>query len=108
MAPASAPAFATYPSLRDTSVIVTGGASGIGMAIVRAFAGQGSKVGYLDFDVDQGARLAAELQADGAQVRFEPCDLRVVGALRQAVATLAEVHGPARVLGNNAGRDDRH
>jgi D-xylose 1-dehydrogenase len=108
MAPASAPAFATYPSLRDTSVIVTGGASGIGMAIVRAFAGQGSKVGYLDFDVDQGARLAAELQAEGAQVRFEPCDLRVVGALRQAVATLAEVHGPARVLVNNAARDDRH
>ena len=57
------PSFATYPSLRDTSVIVTGGASGIGMEIVRAFAGQGSRVGFLDFDVENGNALAAELQA---------------------------------------------
>jgi D-xylose 1-dehydrogenase len=103
-----APSFALYPSLRDTGVIVTGGASGIGMEIVRAFAGQKSRVGFLDFDVEHGAALEAELQADGAQVRFEPCDLRDIDALRRAVAALAAVHGPARVLVNNAARDDRH
>jgi D-xylose 1-dehydrogenase len=108
MAPSSTPSFAIYPSLRDASVIVTGGASGIGMEIVRAFAGQRSKVGFLDFDVEHGETLAAELQAGGGHVRFEACDLRDVDALRHAVAALAEVHGPARVLVNNAARDDRH
>jgi NAD(P)-dependent dehydrogenase (short-subunit alcohol dehydrogenase family) len=103
-----APSFALYPSLRDAAVIVTGGASGIGMEIVRAFAGQQSRVGILDFDVEHGAALAAELQAAGAPVRFEPCDLRDVAALRAAVAALAAAHGPARVLVNNAARDDRH
>ncbi|MGV3516022.1 SDR family NAD(P)-dependent oxidoreductase [Luteitalea sp.] len=106
--PSSPSAFATYPSLRDAAVLVTGGASGIGMEIVRAFAGQGSRVAFLDFDEHNGARLAAELQATGAQVRFEPCDLRDIDALRRAVAAVAEAHGPARVLVNNAARDDRH
>ncbi|WP_291982717.1 SDR family oxidoreductase [Luteitalea sp.] len=106
--PSSPSAFATYPSLRDAAVLVTGGASGIGMEIVRAFAGQGSRVAFLDFDEAHGARLAADLQATGAQVRFEPCDLRDIDALRRAVAAVAEAHGPARVLVNNAARDDRH
>lgn len=106
--PSSPSAFATYPSLRDAAVLVTGGASGIGMEIVRAFAGQGSRVAFLDFDETNGARLAAELQATGAQVRFESCDLRDIDALRRAVAAVAEAHGPARVLVNNAARDDRH
>src|SRR5829696_9938099 len=104
----SAPSFATYPSLQDASVIVTGGASGIGMEIVRAFAGQGARVAFLDIDVEHGHQLAAELQAGGGQVRFELCDLRDVDALRRAVVAIAEAHGPARVLVNNAARDDRH
>src|SRR3954462_4008530 len=108
MAASSEPVFATYPSLRDASVIVTGGASGIGMEIVRAFAGQRSRVGFLDFDVEHGEKVAAELQAEGHQVRFEACDLRDIDALRRAVAALAAAHGPARVLVNNAARDDRH
>lgn len=101
-------AFATYPSLRDAGIVVTGGASGIGMEIVRAFAGQKSRVGVLDFDVERGEALAAELRASGSQVRFEPCDLRDIDALRRAVDALAAAHGPARALVNNAARDDRH
>jgi len=100
-------AFATYPSLKDKSVIVTGGASGIGAEIVRAFAGQGSKVAFLDFDVERGEALAAELGTP-ARVHFEPCDLRDIDALRHAVAAVAAAHGPAQVLVNNAARDDRH
>ena len=101
-------AFATYPSLQGTSVFVTGGASGIGAEIVRAFAGQGSRVGFVDFDGDHGTALAAELDATGARVRFELCDLRDIDALRQAFHSLAAAQGPARVLVNNAARDDRH
>jgi NAD(P)-dependent dehydrogenase (short-subunit alcohol dehydrogenase family) len=102
------PAFAIYPSLKDTSVFITGGASGIGAEIVRAFADQGSKVGFVDFDLEHGTALARELAAKGAQVRFEPCDLRDIDALRRAFASLADAQGPAHVLINNAARDDRH
>src|SRR5690349_6548238 len=105
---ASGRAFATYPSLHNAAVIVTGGASGIGMEIVRAFAGQRSRVGFLDFDVERGQQVEAELGGRGEQVRFEACDLRDIEALRRAVASLAEAHGPATVLVNNAARDDRH
>ena len=107
-APLAATSFATYPSLKDRSVIVTGGASGIGAEIVRAFAGQRSKVGFVDFDTARGSALAAELTSGGAVVRFEPCDLRDVPALQRAVAALADANGPAQVLVNNAARDDRH
>jgi len=100
--------FAIYPSLKDRSVIVTGGASGIGAEIVRAFAGQHSKVGFVDFDTARGNALASELSADGGRVRFEPCDLRDVPALQRAFTSLASAHGPAMVLVNNAARDDRH
>jgi D-xylose 1-dehydrogenase len=100
--------FATYPSLSNKSVLVTGGASGIGAEIVRAFAGQGSRVGFVDIDVERGAALAKALAASGGRVQFVACDLRDIAALTHACATLADAHGPAQVLVNNAARDDRH
>jgi NAD(P)-dependent dehydrogenase (short-subunit alcohol dehydrogenase family) len=98
-------AFASYPSLQDTSVVVTGGASGIGAEIVRGFAGQGARVGFLDLDAERGGALAEEL---GAGVALELCDLRDIAALRAAIASLRDRFGPATVLVNNAARDDRH
>ncbi len=102
------PQFATYPSLSDRSVLVTGGASGIGAEIVRGFAGQGAKVGFLDLDASGSAALAEELNAGGAHVDFEICDLRDIEATKAAIAALAGRNGPATVLVNNAARDDRH
>ena len=104
MADAS-PAFARYPSLAGRTVFVTGGASGIGAEIVAAFADQGCRVGFVDFDVATGKALADRL---GDDVAFEPCDLRDIAALRSAFDRLADRIGPARVLVNNAARDDRH
>jgi D-xylose 1-dehydrogenase len=100
--------FATYPSLKGKTVLVTGGASGIGERIVRAFAGQSSKVGFLDIDAKGGRTLAEELVGDGVEIRFAACDLRDIDALRTAISTLADALGPAAVLVNNAARDDRH
>ena len=99
------PEFAIYPSLADRTVFVTGGASGIGEEIVRAFAAQGSRVGFLDLDTDRSKALAAEL---GDKVTFAICDLRDIEALRAGFATLKQDLGPATVLVNNAARDDRH
>ena len=100
--------FATYPSLRSAVFLVTGGASGIGEAIVRAFAAQGARTGFVDLDEGRGRALADELGGQGAEVRFEPCDLRNVDQLRRAFAALGAALGPATVLVNNAARDDRH
>lgn len=101
-------AFATYPSLKDKTVAVTGGASGIGEEVVRAFAAEGSKVGFVDIDADRGEAVAAELSDAGATVAFVACDLRDIGALRDAFGELAAALGTAEVLVNNAARDDRH
>ncbi|MEX5728208.1 NAD(P)-dependent dehydrogenase (short-subunit alcohol dehydrogenase family) [Rhodovulum iodosum] len=97
--------FAHYPSLGGKTVLVTGGASGIGAEIVAAFAAQGSRVGFVDFDAQASADLAARVQ--GA-VDYELCDLRDIAALNRAVAGLKARLGPAEVLVNNAARDDRH
>ena len=97
--------FARYPSLEGKSVIVTGGASGIGAATVAAFAAQGAKVGFLDRDAESAAALKGS--TDGA-VDYELCDLCDIEALRAGITALAERHGPATVLANNAARDDRH
>ena len=95
--------FAVYPSLKGRSVFVTGGASGIGAEIVRAFAEQGARVGFLDMDASAGEALAGETQA-----AFQQCDLRDIAALERAFAALATALGPAEALVNNAARDDRH
>jgi D-xylose 1-dehydrogenase len=100
--------FATYPSLNGAVVFVTGGASGIGEQIVRAFAAQGSKIGFVDIDTERGGALADELDGEGSTIRFEPCDLRDIDALKRAFAALEAALGPAMVLVNNAARDDRH
>ena len=100
--------YATYPSLRGASVFVTGGAAGIGAETVRAFAAQGSRVGFVDIDRESGRALADELAGSGATVRFESCDLRDIASLRAAFAVLEGAVGPAGVLVNNAARDDRH
>jgi D-xylose 1-dehydrogenase len=100
--------FAQYPSLDGAIVFVTGGASGIGQDMVRAFCAQKSHVGFVDIDEKGGRALADELTGGGAKVRFEACDLRDIDALRSAFAGLKSALGPASVLVNNAARDDRH
>lgn len=100
--------FADYPSLKDAVVFVTGGASGIGEQIVRAFAGQGSRIGFVDIDAERGMALAEALERDGTAIRFEACDLRDIDDLKRAFSALESALGPATVLVNNAARDDRH
>src|SRR5438445_4355601 len=98
---------AIYPSLKDRTVLVTGGGSGIGEAIVRQFVGQGSRVGFIDIDVKASKQLLPSQPAH-ASVHLEHADLRDIGALRRAVAGVREAFGPITILVNNAARDDRH
>lgn len=95
-----------YHSLRDKMVFVSGGGSGIGAALVRAFAGQGARVVFVDIDVATSETLVAELNP--AEVCFRECDIRDIERLQAVIAEVQEELGPIDVLINNAGLDDRH
>ncbi len=95
--------FAQFPSLKNKSVLVTGGAGGIGALTVEAFAAQGAKVAFLDRDEATSTAVADETGAS-----FALCDLTDIEATQAAIATLAAEQGPFDVLANNAARDDRH
>ncbi|MGH7004139.1 MAG: SDR family NAD(P)-dependent oxidoreductase, partial [Alphaproteobacteria bacterium] len=99
---------AIYPDLAGRTVLITGGASGIGAAMVRAFAGQASRVGFLDCDESAGTALAGELEEAGMAVCFVAVDLRDTDALRAAVETVRAALGPIAILVNNAAHDERH
>jgi NAD(P)-dependent dehydrogenase (short-subunit alcohol dehydrogenase family) len=99
---------ALYTDLKDQVVLVTGGGSGIGEAIVRQFVAQHARVGFLDIADAPSRALAAELTAGGATVHFEHCDLTDIEALRRAIAAIAARLGPVQVLVNNAASDERH
>lgn len=99
---------AIYPDLKDKTVLITGGASGIGEAIVRRFAAQGSKVAFIDIQRDAANALVAELAASGNRVHFEHADLTDTAALRKAIASIRAACGPTQILINNAAHDERH
>src|SRR5687767_13371132 len=102
------PQFARYPSLADIPVVISGGASGIGESLVRHFAAEGSRVGFVDIAAEAGDSLAAELNAAGHTVRFARCDITETAAYQTAIASFADAHGDALVLVNNAAHDQRH
>ena len=84
-------------------VFVTGGATGIGSDIVRAFAAQGAKVAFVDILDAEGQALAKETGA-----LFIDCDVTNIDKLKRSIATAGEKLGPIGVLVNNAANDDRH
>ena len=100
--------YARYPSLENTPVIISGGASGIGESLVRNFAAQGAKVGFVDIQAERGQQLAEELTAAGQVAEFIACDITDIAAYQAAIAAFAAAHGDALVLVNNAAHDQRH
>ena len=100
---------ANYPSLIDRVVLVTGGGSGIGAAVVRAFAQKRSRVAFLDVVDEASEKLVAHLAGEGRpRPRYLHCDLRDIAALRSAITEVERTLGPIDVLVNNAANDDRH
>jgi D-xylose 1-dehydrogenase len=99
---------AIYPDLQGKVVLVTGGGSGIGEAIVREFARQKAKVVFIDIAVEPSRALAKALEQAGTPVHFEPCDLTDVPALQRTIAAISSRVGPIQVLINNAAHDERH
>jgi NAD(P)-dependent dehydrogenase (short-subunit alcohol dehydrogenase family) len=100
---------AVYPSLAGRTVLITGGGSGIGASLTRAFARQKANVAFLDVARDVSRRLADEVrQSFGVEPLFLECDLRDLDALEAAIGAVKERLGNVAVLVNNAANDDRH
>lgn len=99
--------FAHYPDLKDRSVFITGGGSGIGAALTEGFLAQGANVTFVQRS-DAGEFCDAMEAAHGRRPTFRPCDITDVDALRDAIRTTSREQGPITVLVNNAANDKRH
>ncbi len=97
-----------YPSLKGRTVLVTGGGSGIGEAIVRHFAAQGAKVGFVDVKDKESKAVVAAIRRKRQKVHFEHADVTDIGALQAAIAAIRKELGPITILVNNAAHDERH
>ena len=92
--------------LKDRVIIVTGGAKGIGAAIVRACASEGAVPVVVNRPGDAAAKLVTELREDGARTHFIAADLMDPGACERVVKETAEKFGRIDGLVNNAGVND--
>jgi NAD(P)-dependent dehydrogenase (short-subunit alcohol dehydrogenase family) len=99
---------AVYPSLRGKRVVITGGGSGIGAAMVDAFARQGSQVFFLDIAEDEARALEKSLSKLDPAPRFFRCDLKNVADIQSTFAKIEKDFGGIEILVNNAANDDRH
>lgn len=99
---------AIYTDLEGKVVVVTGGAMGIGEAIVRRFADQNCKVAFIDIARAPAEALVGEMKDRGFAVHFECADLKDIAALRGAIARIRDALGPIQILINNAAHDERH
>ena len=99
---------ATYHDLAQRHVLITGGAGGIGEALVREFALQSCRVTFLDKSEAAGRTLADDLVRQGADVEFVAVDLVAVEALDASLDDILSRRGPVNVLINNAGWDPRY
>jgi 2-hydroxycyclohexanecarboxyl-CoA dehydrogenase len=91
--------------LKDRTVLVTGGANGIGAAIARRLAEEGCAVGILDMDAAAGEKLAGEIKAAGGRANLHAVDITDYDAVARAVEAFESEFGPVAFLVNNAGWD---
>jgi NAD(P)-dependent dehydrogenase (short-subunit alcohol dehydrogenase family) len=99
--------FARYPSLIDKVVFITGGGSGIGAAMVEAFAEQKANVAFVDIAVEASKDLVAKIGAAHPAPLFLQCDLTDIAALETTMEEVRQRMGPISVLINNAANDQR-
>ncbi|MFD2202912.1 SDR family NAD(P)-dependent oxidoreductase [Shivajiella indica] len=85
---------------RKKRVVITGGASGIGLAITKLFAEKGHEVFFLDFNLEAGQQVSSELKRNGQNVRFIQADVSSFSSVKEAFNQIPDT---IDVLVNNAG-----
>jgi len=101
--------YATYPSLCDRVIVITGGASGIGESIVEACVAQHARVVFLDIQDTAAEALKRRIEAAGLPApAYYPCDLTEIDGLEATMAQVLDRFNTVDVLVNNAGNDTRH
>lgn len=95
---------ADYQDLEGKVVCITGGANGIGAAMVQAFHSQGAFVSFCDIDATAGKKLAQDL---GPGVEFKKVDLLKEKQVAGWINGVGENYGALHVLVNNAACDPR-
>src|ERR1700734_1718688 len=101
--------YAAYPSLRDRTILITGGATGIGASLVEAFAHQAAQVIFLDIQDEAAQSLIAQLQSQTPHSpAYYRCDLTDTTALQRCIEAILSQFPSIDVLINNAGDDTRH
>jgi len=99
----------TPPGAGDPrTAIVTGGASGIGLAIATRLAADGARVAIFDRNGDAAAEAAQTIEAAGGRALGLEVDVRDRERIDAAVARTAEHFARATILVNNAGREGFH
>ena len=91
--------------LKNKTVIVTGGAGGIGGATCRRFAAEGAKVAVFDMNLEAAQKVADAIKSSGGIAAAFKCDITDRAAVDMAVAETISQLGPIDVLVNNAGWD---
>ncbi len=100
---------ASYPSLENKVVIVTGGASGIGESIVEQFVIQKSKVAFIDIEEKLAKNLIERINKKyNTKPLFIKCDLKNIFELKDSIQQVKQDLGPISILINNAANDERH
>lgn len=99
---------AIYPDLKDRAVFISGGATGIGEALVTAFSKQGARTAFVDIAVAEGHALSERLNKEGGETLFLPCDITDTRRYQQAIRDVSARFGAIHVLVNNAANDMRH
>ena len=100
---------ASYPSLENKVVIITGGASGIGESIVEQFVIQKSKVAFIDIEEKLAKNLIERINKKyNTKPLFIKCDLKNISELKDSIQQVKQDLGPISILINNAANDERH
>jgi 2-hydroxycyclohexanecarboxyl-CoA dehydrogenase len=90
------------------TVLITGGASGIGKATVMQFGRAGARVVCADIDQTRGKALVDEGKASGFTIDYEPIDLTDSASVRRCAAAVVAQHPSIDVLINAAGFGEFH